>query len=151
MLDYLNQKQLHGQYQQNPLQYNGDLLSQISLHPSYSQQYQLDEQKVQILLVGNPQLQLVHQLYPGPVHSLHDLWQISLDKQIFLSETNPVFVFVDVNKIQPEVGIVVNKIVKFTVLTSQGRASQNPVVIEQVVGEVQEYEYVNDSNVNQTV
>ncbi|CAD8053296.1 unnamed protein product [Paramecium primaurelia] len=93
-----------------------------------------------MLFVGIPQQQDVHSLQLGPVHQLHDGQHCSLETQTFLRETYPQFVLEDVKLIQPDI-VPGNTSEKFKVLTSNGRVSQNPVVIVQVVGDLQGYEY----------
>ncbi|CAD8085678.1 unnamed protein product [Paramecium sonneborni] len=127
-------------FQQNPLQYNGLQISQISLHPNFFIQYKLDGQGGQILLVGLPQQQPVHQLKLGPVHQEHDEQHQGLIAQIFLIETYASPEPVEVNYIFDDVLVVK---LKFRVLTSADRVSQNPLVIGYTEGEVQVCEQEN--------
>ncbi|CAD8085619.1 unnamed protein product [Paramecium sonneborni] len=113
-------------FQQNPLQYNGLQTSQISLHPNSFIQYKLDGQSGQILLVGLPQQQPVHQLKLGPVHQEQDEQHQGLIAKIFLIETYASPEPVEVNYIFDDVLVVK---LKFRVLTSADRVSQNPLVI----------------------
>ncbi|CAD8154631.1 unnamed protein product [Paramecium octaurelia] len=103
-----------------------------------------------MLFVGNPQQQLVHQLQFGPEHNIHDgQHPCGLEKQIFLTETCPQFVLKELIQNLSKLLVPVERKVKFKVLISYGELLQNPVVNEQVVGEVYLQVYENAPNVNQ--